>query len=343
MTENVTIAASPVEVQFNNTNVAMTIDTKMAQDLPRFERNPFKLSLLDPTVVETRRGEMNPYNSYAPNSVEMGGMTNLKNELQVDGSPVGIAYKAAYVPNTDSVGETVVQKNAVDASVGHSAGGTISIATKSGTNEWHGVASWLGRIPALNAVTDRTTNTFTAARNNIYGGALGSPIIKNKLFSFFSFEAQRLRTPATTLWTVPTAAEVTGDFSQSLNTNGALRTIYDPFTTTFDPSTGAVTRQAFAGNKVPASRFDPLGARWMADLAPFQPNRTPDNGTGQNNYSFVTTGRTNYWNLSEKSRLLHEPVAAVLRASQHLPHQRPHRSNRPAAEKRTLHPARQHS
>ena len=300
VSETVTVDASPVAVQFNNTNVTMTVDTKMAQDLPRFERNPFKLSLLDPTVVETRRGEMNPYNSYAPNSVEMGGMTNLKNELQVDGSPVGIAYKAAWVPNTDSVQETIVQKNAVDASVGHSAGGTISIVTKSGTNEWHGVASWLGRIPALNAVTDRTTNTFTAARNNIYGGALGSPIIKNKLFSFFSFEAQRLRTPSTTLWTVPTPAEITGDFSQSLNTNGAPRTIYDPFTTTFDPATGAVTRQAFVGNKVPASRFDPLGARWMADLTPFVANRTPDNVTGQNNYSFVNTGRTNYWDLSER-------------------------------------------
>ncbi|MEP6717439.1 MAG: TonB-dependent receptor, partial [Terriglobia bacterium] len=298
--EAVTVAASPVEVQFNNTNVTMTIDTKMAQDLPRFERNPFKLSLLDPTVVETRRGEMNPYNSYSPNSVEMGGLTNLKNELQVDGSPVGIAYKAAWVPNTDSVQETIVQKNAVDASVGHSAGGTLSIATRSGTNEWHGVASWLGRIPAMNAVTDRTTNTFTAARNNIYGGTLGNPIIRNKLFSFFSYEAQRLRTPATTLWTVPTPAEIGGDFSQSLNTNGALRTIYDPFTTTFDPATGAVTRQAFSGNRIPASRFDSLGARWAGDLAAFVPNRPPDNITGQNNYSFINVGLTNYWNLSER-------------------------------------------
>lgn len=298
--EAVTVEASPVEVQFNNTNVALTVDTKMAQDLPRFERNPFKLSLLDPTVVETRRSEMNPYNSYAPNSVEMGGLTNLKNELQVDGSPVGIAYKAAWVPNTDAVQETIVQKNAVDASVGHSAGGTLSIATKSGTNEVHGVASWLGRIPALNAVTDRTTNTFTAARNNIYGGSIGHPIIRNKLFSFFSYEAQRLRTPSTTLWTVPTPAEISGDFSKSLNTNGALRTIYDPFTTTFDPATGAISRQPFAGNVVPASRFDPLGARWMNDLAPFVANRAPDNITGQNNYSFVNIGRTDYWDFSER-------------------------------------------
>ena len=298
--ETVTVASSPVEVQFNNTNVTLTIDTKLADELPRFERNPFKLSLLDPSTVEQRRGEMNPYNSYAPNSVEMGGLTDLKNELQIDGSPIGIAYKAAWVPNTDSVQESNIQKNAVDASVGHSAGGTLSIATKSGTNEFHGVVSWLQRNPTLSAVTDRTTNTFTAARNNVYGGALGNPIIKNKLFSFFSYEAQRLRTPSVSLWTVPTAAERAGDFSRSLNASGTLRTVYDPYTTVFNPATGTATRQPFPGNVVPASRFDSLGARWMNDLAPFIPNRTPDNVTNLNNYSFVNIGRTDYWDLSER-------------------------------------------
>ena len=55
--ETVTVAGSPVEVQFNNTNVTLTIDTKLADELPRFERNPFKLSLLDPSTVEQRRSE----------------------------------------------------------------------------------------------------------------------------------------------------------------------------------------------------------------------------------------------------------------------------------------------
>src|SRR3569833_2746856 len=298
--ESLNVTASPVEVQFNNAYVNLTIDTKLADELPRFERKPFKLSLLDPSAVEQRRGEMNPYNSYAPNSVELGGLTDLKNELQVDGSPIGIAYKAAWVPNTDSVQEAYIQKNAVDASVGHSAGGTISIATKSGTNQIHGDLLWLGRIPNLNAVTDRTTNTFNAARNNIYGGAVGNAIIKNKLFSFFSYEAQRLRTPTVTLWTVPTAVEASGDISRSLNANGSLRTIYDPYTTVFNAGTGIATRAPFPGNKISSSRFDPLGARWMGDIASLGANRNPDNLTGVNNYSVVNIGRTNYWDLSER-------------------------------------------
>ena len=69
------------------------------------DRNPFKLTLLMPAATETRRGEMNPYNSYSANSVELGGNTNLKNNLLVDGSPIGIGYKVAWVPNADAVQE----------------------------------------------------------------------------------------------------------------------------------------------------------------------------------------------------------------------------------------------
>ena len=249
--ESVTVTGNVTEVQFNTSNNNLTIDTVLTTELPRFDRNPFKLTLLMPSATETRRGEMNPYNSYSANSVELGGNTNLKNNLLVDGSPIGVGYKVAWVPNADAVQEANVEKNAVDASVGHSAGGTISMATKAGTNEFHGSVFWLGRNPAFNAVTDRTTGVKSAARNNIYGVSVGHPIIKNKLFNFFSWETQKPRQPAIGLKSVPTALEKTGDFSQSLTRTGTQLTIYDPYTTTFDPTTGAVARTPFSGNKIP--------------------------------------------------------------------------------------------
>jgi len=180
------VEGSPLEVQFNNSNVTLTIDSKFTSELPRFDRNPFKLTLLMPAARETRRGEMNPYNSYSANSIELGGGTNLKNNLMVDGSPVGVGYKVAWIPNADAVQEANVDQNSVDASAGHSAGGSLSLATKSGTNDFHGSAFWFGRNPAFNAVTDRTTGVNSAARNNIYRIAVGNPIKKNKLFNFFS-------------------------------------------------------------------------------------------------------------------------------------------------------------
>ena len=96
---------------------------------------------------------------------------------------------------------------------------------------------------------------------------------------------------------MPTALESQGDFSQSLNVNGGLRTIYDPYTTSL-AADGTVTRTPFAGNKIPASRFDPLSVRVMKDL--FLPNRTPDNLSGLNDFADTTTQRWNYWNLSDK-------------------------------------------
>jgi len=209
--ESIVVKESPVEVQFNSSHNSMTINTELANKLPRFDRNPFKLALLNPAVVNTR-GEVLPYHSWAANSIELGGGTNLKNDLQVDGSPIGLGHKATYTPNTDAVQEVIVAQNSVDAESGHSGGGIISMTLKSGTNQWHGSVFFLSRNPSLNALADRTTRVKTAARNNMWGGTLGNPIRKNKVFNFFSWEQWRPREPVNYIATVPTPLERTGDF-----------------------------------------------------------------------------------------------------------------------------------
>ncbi len=269
--ESITVTEAPVAVQFNSSNKDLTLDAKMAADIPRIDRNPFKLTLLAPSAVNTR-GEMMPFHSWAANSVDLGGGTNLKNDLQVDGSPIGLGHKNSYSPNTDAVQEVVVSQNSVDAESGHSAGGLISMTLKSGTNEWHGSGFYLGRYPWLNAVADRTRFTNNSTRQHMYGGTLGNAIVKNKLFNFFSLERWRVGYPGSFVTTVPTDLERSGDFSQSYNIDGGIKTIYDPFTTTLNPATGAVARTPFAGNKVPSSRFDPLSASllpsfWVAERA----------------------------------------------------------------------------
>ena len=199
----------------------------MANDTPRLDRNPFKLTLLEPAAINTR-GEMQPYQSWAPNSVDLGGDTNLKNDLLVDGTPIGIGHKAGYPPNQDAVQESVVSQNSVDAESGHSAGGIISLTTKSGTNEWHGTAFYLGRYPWLSAEADRTRFSQNAQRQNMFGGTLGNPILKNKLFNFFSIEYWKIDHPAATRVLCRLRLERQGDFSQTLAADGSLRTIYDP-------------------------------------------------------------------------------------------------------------------
>ena len=295
--ESITVTEAPVSVQFNSSNKDFTLDSKMAEEIPRIDRNPFKLTLLAPSAVNTR-GEMMPYHSWAANSVDLGGGTNLKNDLQVDGSPIGLGHKNSYPPNTDAVQEVVVSQNSVDAESGHSAGGLISMTLKSGTNDWHGTGFYLGRYPWLNAQADRTRFTKNATRQHMYGGTLGNAIIKNKLFNFFSLERWRVGYPGSYVTTVPTALERGGDFSQSYNIDGGIQTVYDPFSTVFDAATGKVTRTPFPGNRVPQGRFDPLAASLVKDF--WDPNSGGDNITRVNNFKVGYTEVYNYYNFSDR-------------------------------------------
>ncbi len=301
--QSVTVNEDAEAVEFNTSNDELTIDTKMANDTPRLDRNPFKLTLIEPQAVNTR-GEVQPYNSWSANSVDLGGDTNLKNELELDGIPLGIGQKVAYVPNTDDVQESIISVNSVEAETGHSIGGAIDVTTKSGTNEWHGMAFYLGRYPWLSAVQDRTTNNINSIRQNMYGGTFGNPILKNKLFNFFSIEDWHVNSPGSLNLTVPTALERTGDFSQSLNADGSLRKIYDPFSTVVNPVTGAITRTQFPGNKIPASRFDPAALALMNDF--WAPNNPGTNLTGENNYQTSTPNLFSYYNLHGPGRLQHQ-------------------------------------
>lgn len=293
--QSVTVNEAAAAVEFNSANNELTIDTKMANDTPRLDRNPFKLSLVEPQAVNTR-GEVQPYNSWSANSVDLGGGTNLKNELEIDGVPIGIGQKVAYVPNTDDVENSIISINSVEAETGHSAGGAIDVITKSGTNEWHGMAFYLGRYPWLSAKADRTQNVLASTRQNMYGGTFSNPIIHNKLFNFFSIEDWHVSSPGAFNVTVPTAAERQGDFSHSLNANGTLRTIYDPFSTVVNGNT--VTRAQFPGNKIPTSRFDPVSSALMADF--WDPNNPGTNLTGENNYQTSQPSLFSYYNILDR-------------------------------------------
>ncbi len=297
VSSSVTVTEMPVAVEFNSSNKDLTIDTKMAEETPRLDRNPFKLTLLAPSAINTR-GEMQPYHSWSMNSVDLGGGTNLANDLQVDGSPIGLGHKGSYPPNTDAVQEVVVSQNSVDAETGHSAGGLISMTTKGGTNEWHGTGFYLGRYPWLSAAANRTTNSYNSQRQHMMGFTLGNPILKNKLFNFASLEYWKVSYPNSYVNTVPTSLETGGDFSQSYNIDGGLRTIYDPWTSTLNASTGAVSVSAFPGNKIPVSRFDSVTGNLIKQF--WGPNNAGDNITGVNNYKKGFIERYNYYNWSDR-------------------------------------------
>jgi Carboxypeptidase regulatory-like domain/TonB dependent receptor-like, beta-barrel len=297
LAEVVTVEESPVAVSFNQTTMETTLDTKMANSLPLINRNPFLLAQLDPAVVYRGGNETSPYHHWAASQLDVGGNTSYKNSVLLDGVPQLVGSKGTYVPSMDAVSEVNVQQNAVDAEYGHSAGGIISVQMKSGTNDWHGTAYYLGRNPALNARPNPLSAQKSIVRRSVWGVTSGNPIVPNKVFNFFAYEGQRTSQPITLALTVPTALEQGGDFSNSLNRNGGLRTIYDPYTTQI---TGASTstREPFANNVVPQSRLDATALRVMENM--FDPNNPGDNVAGLNNFRYTYPQSFKYYNVSDR-------------------------------------------
>ncbi|HTS26462.1 MAG TPA: carboxypeptidase regulatory-like domain-containing protein [Bryobacteraceae bacterium] len=270
--ETVTVAAEASQVQLTTSKLETSVDAKIAQDIPQLYRSPFVLATLDPSVLKNDgNSEYNPFNSWGPNNLSIGGGASYSNDLQVDGSRVGISVKTGYVPTPDMVQEITISQNTVDAEFGHGSGSSVSIVTKSGTNQWHGTAYYNGRYPWADAVSDRIFRTLNEDRQQIYGGTLGNPILKNKLFNFVSYEGWKWAQAASPYTaTLPTSLERQGNFSQSVNGSGGMDVIYDPWSTVTSANGQTITRTPFPGNIIPGTRQDPIAAKYMSAL--WQPN-----------------------------------------------------------------------
>ena len=297
LAETVTVSETPVAVKFNSTTMETTLDTKLVNELPIIHRNPFLLATLDPAVNYRGGRENSPFHHWAASQLDVGGNTGLKNNVLLDGVPQLVGAKGTYVPAVDAVSEVNVQQNATDSEFGHSAGGIVSVQMKSGTNEFHGTAYYFGRNPALNARPNPLTSQASVVRRNVWGATVGNAIVKNKVFNFFAYEGQDVRSPSSVSMALPTSLERQGDFSQSLNRNGGLRQIFDPRTTQITGDREAV-RTPFVNNTIPRPDLDATSLTMMQDI--WEPNRTPDNPSGANNYRYTFPITFKYYNFSDR-------------------------------------------
>jgi hypothetical protein len=231
--------------------------------------------------------------------MDIGGPTGGKNEQLLDGTPLNVSARGSYNAPMDPVQQVAVMENTPDAKYGFSVGGTLNLAMKTGTNQYHGDLYYFGRQPALNALANRVVRQPFSDKYNIYGGTIGNPIIKNKLFNFFAYERWYATQPSSKTQTMPTPFEKNGDFSGALTPSGAQRVIYNPFTTVFDPNTGTVTRTPFANNMIPSTMIGPTAQKLMTYL--WEPNNGGDNLSGEGNYKISYPWWIHYWNLSDRA------------------------------------------
>jgi len=172
-------------------------------------------------------------------------------------------------PFPDALQEFSVQTNSFDTQYGTNAGAVVNVITKSGTNQFHGDAFEFVRNREFNA-----RNFFAAAtdplKRNQFGGTIGGPIKKDSTFIFFGYQGTRIRTASASNTIIPTAANMTGDFSNYLNANSAVNP-QGKVIQINDPTTGL----AIPGDMIPASSMSPVAIA-LAKLLPI--NQALPNG-----------------------------------------------------------------
>jgi hypothetical protein len=288
--QSVQVSAADVAIDTQTANREVTIDAEQLQSLPTSYRNPLYLVHSTAGVVAVRTGLSAYTTDQNQNRFAMNGGRDESSAILVDGASIVAPDLGGAIasPNQDATLEVQVQRTAYDAQFTHTDGGVVSLITKSGTNQLHGSAFEYLRNDHLDANSWDNNNQALARplfQRNQFGGSIGAPILKDKLFIFGAYEGLRQGEPGTTVYTVPTALERTGDFSASAYSDGTPVKIYNPF----DVVNGS--RVQFTNNVIPTNLLNSVGLA-AAALYPL-PNRAGVTGGG-NNYAATAKITSNY-------------------------------------------------
>lgn len=223
----------------------------------------------------------------------VNGVHSLQNNFILDGidnntfseNVQELSTESAH-PSLDTIAEFNVITNPYSAEYGRSPGGIVSVNTKSGSNQFHGLAYEYVRnnyFDANDFFSDRHKLTKPKYNQNQFGGYLGGPVLKNRLFWFFDYEGTRIKQGVLRTSTVPLPNERIGDFSPATAAAVGVKypTIYDP--TTCQPAFSGSNCQPFTNNSIPSGSLDSTMQSLMA-LFPLPNTTTAGSPPNLNNY-----------------------------------------------------------
>jgi hypothetical protein len=306
--ETINVTAETPLLEVSTATTGQVIDRRRIAELPLAEGNPLTLVQLAPGIVVFGNYTSNSaLSSSGPSNFEVNGSPG-GNEFTLDGSPNTAdragngAARVGLQPPTDAVEEFKVVTASFDAQQGRTAGGSVDVAVRSGTNELHGTAYEFVRNDILSANTfffNREGRPREARRYNRFGGTLGGPIWlpkvykgRDKTFFFVSFERIRPITPNFETLTVPTEDFRNGDFSSLLNRATPLY-VYDPFTARREGN--RIVRDPIQCNGrinvICPERISPIARNYLS----FLPAPNTNLGSPTNNYFGNAPGDNKYW------------------------------------------------
>ena len=315
--ETVVVSTETPLLQTSSSEIGTVIEERQVKELPLNGRNFTQLMILTPgiTPVATAQGSTSVGSQDAgitgiPNTQfykpSVNGQPNRESVFLLDGIMNTDLRGAIYgvLPIVDTIDEFKVQSQNDKAEFGGVLGGTVNVATKAGTNALHGVAWEFARsnvFDARNPFTDICTTARCGVGSvsgspapplsysqNEFGGAAGGPIFKNKTFFYAGYEGWRYSAPIGSFQTVPTDAELGGDFTNSL--------------------IGRTVGGVFTPNNI-FNPYSPGGAsRFQCDASgnPINPNLTPGSSYG------TQTAGTPCNKLP--TQLINQQVVAVIKA-----------------------------
>jgi|HubBroStandDraft_4_1064222.scaffolds.fasta_scaffold00546_7 hypothetical protein len=312
VTEQVEVTSQAPLLNADNANISEDLSARFAEDLPLNFRSVISLTLINSSVNNAAEEQVVGSPGLAQTAdqdisfLNFGGTFFDTAEYLVDGTWDTRADWGGviFVPSVDDVQELKIQTNAFTAQYGWSSGNVVNIVTKSGSNEFHGDAYEFYTNSNLDARYFFNNGAQPAFHRNQYGATIGGPIRRNKLYFFAYYEGLRQASPDTSVYTLPSTAERSGDFSAlmgpQVGTDYLGRPIfsgeiYNPFSSRqvtcggVDPVTGDTVSNCPAGATTEFVR-DPISGN-------------PKTGTGVTNIipaAFLDTiaskiATANYW------------------------------------------------
>jgi outer membrane receptor protein involved in Fe transport len=267
--ESVRVTGEAPLVETSSASMGTVIDEKKVVELPLNGRNFTQLGTLIPGVVAPPPGGLGGQDGDATpggfgaqtTGFSVNGMRNQSNNFLLDGASNNDTFNTGFVlrPPPDAIQEFKIQTHSYSAEFGRNAGSVVNVVTKSGTNDIRGAAWEFNRDDALQARNffAPATQAKPKLEQHQFGGSLGGPIVRDRIFGFGFYEGYRQTRGNTSNNLVLTEAQRAGNFGSTV-----IR----------DPLTGA----PFPNNTIPPERLDPVALNFINEFMPL-----PNSGTNR--------------------------------------------------------------
>lgn len=269
VTETVVVTGAPPVLQTDRADTGAKIDSKQLQELPMlYNRNYQGLLATVPGVGRLSRPHSQFYNSQDSLAMRVNGQGRQFNNFQIEGieNKIDNGNLTALVPPAEAIRTVDISTSNFDPEFGNAGGSVVNVTLRSGTNEVHGSLFHFHRNENMQARQVFASGKAPTVYNQ-FGGTLGGPIVKNKMFLFGDYQGSRDHLGTVVQPRIPTMPFRAGDFSAE------SERIYDPTTGNPDGS----GRTPFANNMLPTSRISPIANSILGFMsAPNRPGQAGD-------------------------------------------------------------------